>query len=85
MADELVEEYVHGNEQPKNIRRRVYDALNVLMAMGIIQKNRKQIEWVGLDNHWTPSTTESTLLELRVGLPLLILCSFELENSCRLI
>jgi hypothetical protein len=30
----------HGNEPhgPKNIRRRVYDALNVLMAMNIISK-----------------------------------------------
>ena len=32
----------------KNIRRRVYDALNVLMAMNIIVKDRKQITWRGL-------------------------------------
>lgn len=32
----------------KNIRRRVYDALNVLMAMEIIQKDRKEIRWTGL-------------------------------------
>lgn len=32
----------------KNIRRRVYDALNVLMAMGIILKDRKDITWQGL-------------------------------------
>mmetsp|Transcript_29851 Transcript_29851/g.62798 ORF Transcript_29851/g.62798 Transcript_29851/m.62798 type:complete len:499 (-) Transcript_29851:18-1514(-) len=31
----------------KNIRRRVYDALNVLMAMDIITKNKKQISWRG--------------------------------------
>ena len=32
-----------GNELhgPKNIRRRVYDALNVLMAMNIIAKDKK--------------------------------------------
>ena len=36
---------VHG---PKNIRRRVYDALNVLMAMNIIAKDRKDIRWIGL-------------------------------------
>jgi E2F/DP family winged-helix DNA-binding domain/Transcription factor DP len=32
----------------KNIRRRVYDALNVLMAMDIIQKDKKTISWKGL-------------------------------------
>eukprot|EP01006_Ploeotia_vitrea_P039299 TRINITY_DN66328_c7_g2_i1.p1 TRINITY_DN66328_c7_g2~~TRINITY_DN66328_c7_g2_i1.p1 ORF type:complete len:326 (-),score=188.08 TRINITY_DN66328_c7_g2_i1:44-877(-) len=32
----------------KNIRRRVYDALNVLMAMGIIAKDKKTISWIGL-------------------------------------
>lgn len=35
----------------KNIRRRVYDALNVLMAMGIIQKSKKTITWCGLPNN----------------------------------
>jgi transcription factor Dp-1 len=32
----------------KNIRRRVYDALNVLMAMDIIAKDKKEITWKGL-------------------------------------
>ena len=32
----------------KNIRRRVYDALNVLMAMDIIAKDKKEIRWLGL-------------------------------------
>lgn len=32
----------------KNIRRRVYDALNVLLAMNIITKNKKDIRWIGL-------------------------------------
>lgn len=31
----------------KNIRRRVYDALNVLMAVGIILKDKKDIQWKG--------------------------------------
>lgn len=34
----------------KNIRRRVYDALNVLMAMNIIEKEKKEIRWRGLPN-----------------------------------
>ena len=32
----------------KNIRRRVYDALNVLMAMEIIVKEKKEIIWSGM-------------------------------------
>lgn len=56
VADELVYEYTHeknltATEQAyegKNIRRRVYDILNVLIAMDIIQKDKKQIIWKGL-------------------------------------
>ena len=65
MADELVAEVlspqvdpVTGEVQPpecqydeKNIRRRVYDALNVLMAMEIISKEKKEIRWKGLPSH----------------------------------
>lgn len=35
----------------KNIRRRVYDALNVLMAMNIISKEKKEIKWIGLPSN----------------------------------
>ncbi|XP_053481045.1 transcription factor Dp-1-like [Ictalurus furcatus] len=31
----------------KIIRRRIYDALNVLMAMNIISKDKKEIKWIG--------------------------------------
>lgn len=56
VADELVNEYapvtngmtVDLQYDHKNIRRRVYDALNVLMAMNIIAKERKEIRWLGL-------------------------------------
>uniref|UniRef100_A0A182K220 E2F/DP family winged-helix DNA-binding domain-containing protein n=1 Tax=Anopheles christyi TaxID=43041 RepID=A0A182K220_9DIPT len=37
-----------GTYDQKNIRRRVYDALNVLMAMKIISKEKKEIRWHGL-------------------------------------
>merc|ERR1712110_1243161 len=43
--------HFNPNPQPsenKNIRRRVYDALNVLMALNIIYKNKKQIHWLGI-------------------------------------
>jgi transcription factor Dp-1 len=55
VADELVSEYtnpdsprISPDQDEKNIRRRVYDALNVLMAMGIILKDKKDIQWKGL-------------------------------------
>ncbi|GKD47916.1 transcription factor-like protein DPB isoform X1, partial [Tanacetum coccineum] len=44
----------------KNIRRRVYDALNVLMAMDIISKDKKEIQWRGL-----PRTTINDIEELK--------------------
>lgn len=35
-----------GEIDEKNIRRRVYDALNVLEACGAISKSAKTISWV---------------------------------------
>lgn len=58
VADELVAEFANSDintlaEQydQKNIRRRVYDALNVLMAMNIISKEKKEIRWIGLPSN----------------------------------
>ncbi|KAH9318622.1 hypothetical protein KI387_020391 [Taxus chinensis] len=58
VASELVAEFVNPTStlisqdqqhyDEKNIRRRVYDALNVLMAMDIITKEKKEIQWKGL-------------------------------------
>lgn len=48
----------------KNIRRRVYDALNVLMAMNIISKEKKEIKWIGLP---TNSAQECQNLEVRLS------------------
>ncbi|KAI4890253.1 hypothetical protein NFI96_014027 [Prochilodus magdalenae] len=70
VADELVAEFAHANlthtnsqqvYDQKNIRRRVYDALNVLMAMNIISKEKKEIRWIGLP---TNSAQEFRNLEL---------------------
>uniref|UniRef100_A0A1I8B088 Transcription factor Dp-1 n=1 Tax=Meloidogyne hapla TaxID=6305 RepID=A0A1I8B088_MELHA len=70
VADELVTEYFDNSVMPqdpekyqydvRNIRRRVYDALNVLMAMNIIEKEKKEIRWVGLP---TSSLAECRRLE----------------------
>ncbi|KAF5940830.1 hypothetical protein HYC85_021997 [Camellia sinensis] len=57
VADEIIAELTATNNNSavsldefdeKNIRRRVYDALNVLMAMDIIIKDKKEIWWKGL-------------------------------------
>ncbi|XP_078514197.1 transcription factor Dp-1 isoform X2 [Lissotriton helveticus] len=70
VADELVAEFstldnhISPNESAydqKNIRRRVYDALNVLMAMNIISKEKKEIKWIGLP---TNSAQECQNLEV---------------------
>ncbi|CAJ2652000.1 unnamed protein product [Trifolium pratense] len=71
VADELVAEFsdpsnggVMSPDQQqydeKNIRRRVYDALNVLMAMDIISKDKKEIQWRGL-----PHTSQNDIEELK--------------------
>ncbi|XP_024373759.1 transcription factor-like protein DPB isoform X2 [Physcomitrium patens] len=72
VADELVAEFSNtdfphvSSDQPqydeKNIRRRVYDALNVLMAMGIILKDKKSIQWKGL-----PSSDVGNVADLKVA------------------
>lgn len=59
VADELVNEFAKSAKNDtladqydqKNIRRRVYDALNVLMAMNIIRKEKKEIRWLGLPSN----------------------------------
>ncbi|KAM9453266.1 transcription factor Dp-2-like isoform 2-T2 [Salvelinus alpinus] len=69
VADELVVEFTHSTTvmatdsvyDQKNIRRRVYDALNVLMAMNIISKEKKEIRWIGLP---TNSAQECQNLEV---------------------
>lgn len=58
VADELVAEFTYEESllatsdqqqyDEKNIRRRIYDALNVLMAMEIISKDKKEIHWRGI-------------------------------------
>ncbi|KAM6222547.1 transcription factor Dp-2 [Rhynchocyon petersi] len=70
VADELVSEFTNSNNHlasdsaydQKNIRRRVYDALNVLMAMNIISKEKKEIKWIGLP---TNSAQECQNLEVK--------------------
>ena len=52
VANEIVGDSLGtGDVDEKNLKRRVYDALNVLMALNIVHKERnkeKTISWVGL-------------------------------------
>lgn len=63
VADDLVQEIglEMGKCDHKNIRRRVYDALNVLMAIDIIRKEKKEIRWLGL-----PNETADDMRELEI-------------------
>ncbi|KAI3876798.1 hypothetical protein MKX03_035987 [Papaver bracteatum] len=72
VADELVAEFSTRtpenpqNFEEKNIRRRVYDALNVLMAMDIISKDEnKEIIWRGLPRAGAGDELKAESLGLR--------------------
>ena len=73
VADELVREIglEMGKCDHKNIRRRVYDALNVLMAIDIIRKEKKEIRWLGLPNEASDDLraleSERQLLQERIS------------------
>ncbi|KAG0165823.1 hypothetical protein DFQ28_007427 [Apophysomyces sp. BC1034] len=60
VANQLAKEGAKNVDQ-KNIRRRVYDALNVLMAMNIITKEKKQIQWLGVPECFNQDKTSSDL------------------------
>lgn len=68
VADELVKDFAMSelNEElkydEKNIRRRVYDALNVLMALDIISKDKKSISWRGFPSCICENDEQDALL-----------------------
>lgn len=70
VADELVKEMAadaaaglgEGSYDEKNIRRRVYDALNVLEALGMLEKGKKDIQWKG----WPPALGQQPVDRLTI-------------------
>lgn len=72
VADDLVAEMsadakaglLDGNFDEKNVRRRVYDALNVLEALSIIDKDKKDIKWRGWPGDIAESPKEKLMMEL---------------------
>ena len=78
----------------KNIRRRVYDALNVLMAMDVLIKEKKEIRWKGLPTmtasscnldslHCEYARRQSQVMEKRQALQRALSHSISLRNLVR--
>ena len=67
----------------KNIRRRVYDALNVLMAMGIISKEKKDIRWIGIPTSNKNTPQSLVVRELVPRSFVLIYCMLQAEKELR--
>ncbi|XP_022767533.1 transcription factor-like protein DPA isoform X2 [Durio zibethinus] len=75
VADEIIEEFAATQSNKagsldefheKNVRRRVYDALNVLMAMDIIMWEKKEIRWKGLSTTQTKDLEELKALHVHL-------------------
>ncbi|CAN4116101.1 unnamed protein product [Withania somnifera] len=71
VADEIIAEFMAtennssvllNESDEKNIRRRVYDSLNVLMALDVIERDRKEIRWKGLPNSDARNIEETKML-----------------------
>ena len=83
VADELVKDLAadaaaglsDGNHDEKNVRRRVYDALNVLEALGIIAKSKRDIEWIGWPAALQRNHCEKERLEAERGRIVARVCS----------
>ncbi|KAK9016479.1 hypothetical protein V6N11_078975 [Hibiscus sabdariffa] len=75
VADEIIEEFATAQTNTagsmdefheKNVRRRVYDALNVLMAMDIITREKKEIRWKGLSPTQTKDFEELKAMQVQL-------------------
>lgn len=77
VSDEIIREYFQNHENDakktphteKNIRRRIYDAFNVMMALDIIVpgvKHKKELIWNGLTG-LPPSKSQTEIEKLQVS------------------
>mmetsp|Transcript_1053 Transcript_1053/g.1395 ORF Transcript_1053/g.1395 Transcript_1053/m.1395 type:complete len:236 (+) Transcript_1053:3-710(+) len=66
VSDEIIEEIAKTNQSydEKNIRRRIYDVLNVFMALDMIQKDNKNILWQGFPAKMSPQKFTDEAAEL---------------------
>ncbi|OAE26271.1 hypothetical protein AXG93_626s1060 [Marchantia polymorpha subsp. ruderalis] len=93
VADEVVADLIASEDQrfphklsvlSKNIRRRVYDTLNVLNAIGIICKKKQDVKWLGQRNGEATETVEmkrKKLLDLKKSLEMKRAYLQELETK----
>lgn len=71
VADGLIRELDHMDKankekEAKNIHRRVYDALNVLVAAGVMGKRGKYVVWRGAELCYQPPTESQEQYQLSV-------------------
>lgn len=68
VADDLIRELDHmeianKEKEAKNIHRRVYDALNVLIAAGVMGKRGKHVIWRGAELCYQPPTESQEMIQ----------------------
>ena len=68
LIDELVDARGYDRvREEKNVRRRVYDAINVLIAAGVLQRDGKDVSW---NEHYIseePQQREAEVLKKRAA------------------
>ncbi|KAE8671638.1 Transcription factor-like protein DPA [Hibiscus syriacus] len=93
VADEITEEFATAQTHAagsldefheKNVRRRVYDALNVLMATDIITREKKEIRWKGISPTQTKDLEEFKAMhvQLMTNVSRKAAYSKDLEEQC---
>lgn len=66
VADRVVEIMKEEKEKPeKNAGRRVYDALNVLKALKVIDNHKKRIKWIGFPSQTTVEEQQQRIHQKR--------------------
>lgn len=84
-SDLIFESQINQEEvEERNVRRRVYDAINVLIAMNIIEKKPdKKIKWIGLPSKDANSDLlkEKEIIEHRISQKRELLDELKLKHS----
>ena len=52
----------------KNLRRRIYDALNVLASAGVVEKDGEVVHWRGLPDHIEVSALQAEKRQLQISI-----------------
>ena len=60
----IIQEKTENQPNQKNIQRRVYDAINVMCAVGLIKKNKQEIEFINYQNQLNNANNVINLSEV---------------------